>query len=150
MEKVGKKPTPPLFAPSQRIEDSEVPQSLRDLLTDDGDFAMYYGRLPKKAVSYYLIGILKGKYYQYKIGTVSRLEELKERFEGRGGKFKLNQGTNPFIWWKESTTELDIPKFEAKRIGKIYVGRFDDCRYKTTNGALLDFAKALGVSIEGY
>jgi len=147
MEKV-KKPTL-LFAPGQRIEASEVPQSLRDLLEKDGDFTIYYGKL-QSLVSYYVIGILKGEYYQYKIENVPRLEELKERFEKRGGRFKLSLSTNPFIWWKECTTKLDIPNYEVKTIEKTYVGRFNDRCYKTTKGHLLDFARAIGVRIEGY
>lgn len=136
----------PIFSPSAREKgDFQAPP----VLVEDGDFTIFYGSL-SKGISYYLIGILNERYYSYKIGDVAKFEKLKERFEDRGGRFKQNLATNPFIWWDVLPTNLGIPDYESRPFGEFYYGGFGGRSYKTSNGGLLDFAKGVGVYTKGY
>lgn len=137
------------FAPVQREKNFEAPPSVLNLLQENGDFTIWYGRLHGH-VSYYLIGIFDGQYYSYKIECVHRFEELKKRFEGRGCMFKKNLSTNPFMWWKETNIGLSIPDYKVIRSSESYQGGFHGRCYETDKGTHLDFADEIGVSIQGY
>ncbi len=151
MAKEGKKPKP-LFSPGQREKGNiETLQCLQNVLKEDGDFTIFYGKLHDKQ-SYYVIGFMNNQYYSYRVDAVCRFESLKARFEGRGGRFKKNLATNPFKWWEELSSNLGIPDYEARPDGEFYYGGFRGRSYRasTKKGNLLDFAKGLGVYIRGY
>ncbi|MBO7094676.1 hypothetical protein J6V86_00290 [bacterium] len=136
----------------------QAPQSLLDLLKEDGEYSIYKGKIDDES-SFFLVGKFGNELYAYSISkeNLCQLEKLQERLKKLKCKFKQNEGVNPFEGWRQGLLNRAIGNYEARvsytDSGRSYcVGRFGDSCYTFNmndrkSGVEIDWVKALGVYV---
>lgn len=165
MAKKASKPRNPFSTEKWKLF-KEAPQSLRNLLENDGDYTPYRGRIDGEE-SFFFVGRFDEKLYAYSIKreNLSQVEKLKEkRLAGLNCRFIVNVDMNPFdgCWELESLdskNKTKVPHYEVKpqqsQNSIYYVGGFWDKCYVLRGSAYrtgheIDWVKVLGVYVPDY
>ena len=151
------KPTNPFS--TKRWKKFQAPQSLLDLLKEDGEYSIYKGKIDDET-SFFLVGKFGSDTYAYSISkdNLCQLEKLQERLKKLKCTFKQNEDVNPFEGWHKELLNRTIENYEARVFYRdsgrrsYCFGRFGDSCYSFNmndrkSGVEIDWVSALGVYV---
>jgi len=138
----------------------QAPQDCCDLLTNDGEYSVYKGKIDGET-SFFLVGRFGSDIYACSISKerLSQLENLQDKLRTLNCRFKQNESVNPFEGWQKVQLNMMIRNYEARvsrrESGSNYcIGRFGDSCYTFNisdkdrrSGIEIDWVRALGVCV---